>query len=85
MDCTRQTRVEGVNGAQEFKWTIWIHNGRLKERSLIGPTLAVCVSWTRIPRRRHDRPVVFDCTVFDLHSVPQLEPSPCIIGSHLTL
>ena len=37
MDCTRQTRVEGVNGAQEFKWTIWIHNGRLKERSRYRP------------------------------------------------
>ena len=71
VDGASQTRVEGVDGAQKFKWALRIGDRRLDERGFVRAALTVGVSRACIPRGGHHRLVILDGLVFDLHPVPQ--------------
>ena len=71
VDGASQTRVEGVNGAQNFKRALGVRDRRFDERGFVRAALAVGVSRSCIPRGGHHRLVILDGLVFDLHPMPQ--------------
>ena len=66
-----QARIEGVDGTQQFQWTIGIRDRRLEERGFIGSALAAGIARTGVPCGRNDRLVVLDRLVLNLDPVPQ--------------
>jgi hypothetical protein len=67
VDRARQTRVKGVDGAQNLKWPLRVRDRRLYERRFVRAALAVGVSRARIPRGRDDSLIITDGLVRDLH------------------
>ena len=71
VDGAGQTRVEGMNGAQNLQGTLRIRDGRFQERRFVRAALTVGISRAGIPCGGHHGLIILDRLVFDLHPVAQ--------------
>jgi hypothetical protein len=62
---TSKTRIERVDGTQNFQWLLRIGHGIAEQRSFIGSMCAVFIAGTGVPGGRNDGLIVGNLAVLN--------------------